>query len=95
MRGGIRNLIYIYYLSCWVPHKRPVGAPRMTYGRSLGKALDVFDIDHKKWPLLAADRAAWRDTLQTGQPPPAFRAAPPTPAALPLAYTRTRRTSAA
>ena len=67
----------------------------MTYGRSLGKALDVFDIDRKQWPLLAADRAAWRATLQSGQPPPAFRAAPPTPAALPLACTRARRISAA
>ena len=82
-------------LSCWVPHKRPLGAPHMTYGRSLGKALDVFDLDHKKWPELAADRAAWRATLQSGQPPSAFRAAPPTPAALPLAFSRTRRSTMA
>ena len=82
-------------LSCWAPHKRPLGAPRMTYGRSLAKALDVFDLDHKKWPALAANRAAWRSTLQTGEPPAAFRAAPPTPAALPLAYARARRSTAA
>ena len=37
-------------LSCCVPHKRPLGAPRMTYGRSVGKALDVFDLDHKRIP---------------------------------------------
>ena len=79
-------------LSSWVPHKRP---PSMTYGRTLAKALDVFDIDQAKWPALAADRAAWRATLQSGQPPPAFRARPPTPAALPLAYTRARRSTTA
>ena len=51
-------------LSCWVPHKRPRGAPRMTYGRTIGKALDMFDINPKKWPELAADRAAWRGTVR-------------------------------
>eukprot|EP00964_Phaeocystis_antarctica_P097261 scaffold63423_cov68-Phaeocystis_antarctica.AAC.1 len=45
-------------LSCWVSHKRPPSAPRMTYGRSILKALDTFDLDHKKWPELAADRLA-------------------------------------
>ena len=25
-------------LSCWVPHPRPRGAPRMTYGRTVAKA---------------------------------------------------------
>ena len=82
-------------LSCWVPHKRPLGAPRMTYGRTVGKALDVFDIDRKRWPELAADRAAWRSTLQSGEPPSAFRATPPTPAALPLAFARARRSTLA
>ena len=63
-------------LSSWVPHKRPPGAPRMTYARSLGKALDVFDLDHSKWPELAADRSTWRAMLASGQPPPTFRAPP-------------------
>ena len=27
-------------LSAWVPHRRPLGAPRMTYGRSLGKSIN-------------------------------------------------------
>ena len=67
----------------------------MTYGRALGKALDVFDLDHAKWPELAADRTAWRTTLQSGQPPSAFRAPPPTPAVLPLAFTRDRRSTTA
>ncbi len=55
----------------------------------------MFDLDHTKWPELAADRAAWRATLKSGQLPLAYRAAPPTPAALPLALTRTRRPTAA
>ena len=59
-------------LSCWVPRKRPPGAPRMTYGRTVGKALDVFDLDPKKWPALAADRAAWRAMLKSGDANAAF-----------------------
>ena len=51
--------------------------------------------DHKKWPELAADRLAWRAMLQSGQPPPAYRAPPPTRAALPIANTRPQRSSLA
>ena len=51
-------------LSCWVPHPRPRGAPRMTYGRTVAEALAVFDIGSAKWPALAADRVAWRATLK-------------------------------
>ena len=69
-------------LSCWVSHTRPPGAPRMTYGRSVIKALDTFDLDHKKGPGLAVDRLSWRSMLHNGQPPTAYRAPPPTPAAL-------------
>ena len=47
-------------LSAWVPSARPNGAPEMTYGRSIGKALDRFNIGREWWPELAADRAAWR-----------------------------------
>ncbi len=53
-------------LSCWVAHPRPRGAPRMTYGRSVGKALDTFGLDRNKWPELAADRLAWRAMLRSG-----------------------------
>ena len=67
----------------------------MTYGRSLGKALDVFDLDHSKWHELAADHCAWRAMLASGTPPPAFRALPPQLAAPPLALGRARRSSAA
>ena len=55
-------------LSSWVPHKRPPGEPRMTFARSIGKALDVYDLDRAKWPELAADRSAWRALLACGQP---------------------------
>ena len=37
------------------------------------------------------DRAAWRAMLKSGEPPPEYRARPPTPAALPISYTRARR----
>ena len=33
------------------------GAPRLTYGRSMVKAMDFFNLDHARWPELAADRA--------------------------------------
>ena len=46
-------------LSSWVPHKRPVGAPRFT----MAKAMDVFRLDHVRWPELAANRGAWRAML--------------------------------
>jgi hypothetical protein len=68
-------------LSSWVPHRRPTGAPTMTYGRSIFKAMGMFQIDTARWHELAADRAAWRETLRTGVAPPAFRpnARPPSP----------------
>ena len=61
----------------------------MTYGRSLDKALLEFNIDRRTWPVLAADRAAWRETLRLGHPP-GFTAAPPP---LPLALTWPSRTT--
>ena len=56
-------------LSAWVPHRRPIGEPRMTYRRSIFKALAKFGIDSARWHLLAADRAAWRETLRSGRSP--------------------------
>ena len=61
---------YAGVLSAWVPHARPRGAPRLTYGRSVAKAMDVFNLDHARWPELAADRARWRAMLQSGEAPP-------------------------
>ena len=53
----------------------------MTYGRSIFKAMDKFQIDTARWHELAADRVAWRETLKTGLAPPGFRpqAQPPSP----------------
>ena len=77
-------------LSSWVPHPRPCGAPPMTYGRSMMQALDAFHIHRRDWPNLAADRAAWRETLQLGHPP-GWQPSPPTP---PLALRRRVRAAA-
>ena len=68
-------------LSSWVPHPRPPGAPSMTYGRSVGKALALFQVDPTRWHELAADRGAWRRMLEDGVAPAAFRpqARPPSP----------------
>ena len=75
-------------LSAWVAAPRPNGAPELTYGRSIAKALDRFNIGHEWWPELAADRAAWRETLRKLRPPPNFVPTPPTPPPEPLARTR-------
>ena len=82
-------------LSSWVPHRRPVGAPTMTYGRSVFKALDKFNLDVERWPELAADRNAWRAMLKTGIAPPAFRPAPSPPPPEPIARTKPTRCAAA
>ena len=55
-------------LSAWVPSKRPTGAPKMTYGRTLGKALKKFNINIDTWHELAAERGVWRETLRLGYP---------------------------
>ena len=63
----------------------------MTYGRSVFKALAKFGIDTARWHELAADRAAWRETLRTGIAPPAF-CPPPSPLpAEPLSRMKTAR----
>ena len=50
-------------LSCWVPHKRPRGAPQMTYGRSLRKLLRKAEIPVANWHELAQDRVKWRELI--------------------------------
>ena len=55
-------------LSAWVRNPRPPGAPAMTYGRTIRKALDKFSIPHDMWAAYAADRGAWRETLRLGHP---------------------------
>ena len=83
-------------LSAWVPHARPAGAPRLTFGRSVAKAMDVFDLDSVRWPELAADRLAWQMMLRDGAPPPTFRKPPPPPVPMPISHflVRPRRRAA-
>ena len=64
-------------LSSWLPHRRPTGAPTMTYGRSVSKALAHFHVDPARWHELAADRTAWRRMLKDGVAPPDFWPPPP------------------
>ena len=66
-------------LSAWVPRARPAGAPRLTFGRSVAKAMDVFGLDSARWPELAADRLAWQTMLRDDAPPSTF-CKPPLPA---------------
>ena len=84
-------------LSSWVPHGRPIGCPNMTFGRSIRTALDKFHIDRSRWPELAADRSAWRQTLEDRRPPDAFFAMPATarPPSPRIAHTKPVRACAA
>ena len=50
-------------LSSWVRWKRPVGAPQMTYGRGLRKAMAALNISPSTWHVLAQDRAAWQQAI--------------------------------
>ena len=45
-------------LTGWVDHKRPIGCPQMTWGRTLKKDLvqNNLPADFKAWSSLAADR---------------------------------------
>ena len=55
-------------LSSWVPSRRPTGAPKMTYGRTLRKGLKKFSIELDSWTEQANDRALWSETLRLGRP---------------------------
>ena len=83
-------------LSAWTPHKRPIGAPRLTYGRSMAKAMAVFDLEPSRWHVLAADRAAWSAMLRKGVAPADFRTPPPPPVPMPISHflVRPRRAAA-
>ena len=88
-------------LSAWVPSRRharrPVGAPVMTYGRSITKALAKFHIDKARWHELTADRQAWRETLRTGNLLTglltAYQSPPSPPPVKPISLTRQQRRS--
>ena len=62
----------------------------MTYGRSIRAALDEFNIGTDEWASLAANRAAWRETLRLGHPP----GWQPRPSSPPLALQRRTRRAA-
>ncbi len=49
----------------WVEHARPVGYPKMTWGRTLNKALKSYDLLTKfgQWSTLAADRRVWQQWI--------------------------------
>ena len=57
-------------LTGWVDHKRPIGCPQMTWGRTLKKALvqNNLPTDFKAWSSLAADRRQWRTVCGMKQP---------------------------
>ena len=44
----------------------------MTYGRSLYKAMEKFNLDPERWHELAVRRGAWREMLKSGIAPPDF-----------------------
>ena len=50
-------------ISSWVRSKRPRGAPKMTYGRTLKRSLHRAGINPEQWVELAADRDTWRELL--------------------------------
>ena len=66
----------------------------MTYGRSIFKAMDKFNLDVERWHELAVQRGPWREMLKTGIAPADYRPrppAPPTPSPEPLARTKPMR----
>ena len=50
-------------ISCWVRSKRPRGAPRFTYGRSLQKTLKKCNVDKSRWQIIAFDKLKWRNLI--------------------------------
>ena len=47
-------------LSAWVPHRRPIGSPFMTYGRSIFKHQGARDVPHRQDALARARREPQR-----------------------------------
>ena len=52
-------------MSCWVRSKRPRGAPRYTYGRSLFKCMKKSGIDTNVWHDLALNKLEWRNLIHS------------------------------
>ena len=76
-------------LTGWVAHKRPIGCPQMTWGRTLKKALVRNNLpgDSKTWSSLAADREHWRSVCGTKQRSPTQMPPPNNPRARWIALT--------
>jgi len=51
-------------LSSWFPAPRCTGATKMTYGRTMKKAMATFDINPQNWYELAADREKWHAMIK-------------------------------
>jgi hypothetical protein len=51
-------------LTGWVEAPRPVGAPQMTIGRTIKKALSSFKLptEFPEWRKLAQERSTWRSS---------------------------------
>ena len=54
------------FLTGWVEHKRPIGGPTMTFGRTVKKALKQATIstDFKSWSKTAQSRTEWRKRIK-------------------------------
>ena len=50
-------------LTSWVREKRPRGAPYLTYGRGVYKALKNVNVGRNEWYECAQNRIAWRNVL--------------------------------
>jgi hypothetical protein len=54
-------------LTSWVRHTRPVGAPQMTIGRTIKKALKHvhrgIPVEFESWRKLAQDKCSWRSSI--------------------------------
>ena len=76
-------------LTGWVAHKRPIGCPQTTWGRTIKKALVRSNLpgDFKAWSSLAADREHWRSVCGTKQHCPTHMPPPNTPQARWIALT--------
>ena len=74
-------------LSAWVPHQRPVGATRLTYGRAMGKAIwtSLTCLTLRAGTSLWAT-GLWRTMLSEGIAPFRFRAPPPPPLPMPISH---------
>ncbi len=53
-------------LSGWLPQHHPAHGTRMRWRDRVRKDLKKFNIDERRWYLLAQDRSGWRRSCRTG-----------------------------